>query len=252
MLGEHQVDEFFFDVVCEYFGDYVLLYDSCNHYVFCPKCLFNIRKRIPFDYLKVQVIELSTHVECFNQIDIYLYERFDKNIVEEEHLFYFHQLCSHYIMPYIVCELLQKLSHTLCSYTARFLKYVWPFHNIMHERVNGMYVVRALNDMHRRKDFVPIYIFVDCPVTHEHSENHYFSTCTKSAFIAHHESKGKRLLEKKLTNVIIAICFINIKKHVISMLIIAVVNLGLFTVFKTKTWKRTRNISSTKKIFLLL
>ena len=34
------------------------------------------------------------------------------------------------------------VKHTLkilrCSHTARFLKYVWPFYNIMHERVNLM------------------------------------------------------------------------------------------------------------------
>ena len=50
-----------------------------------------------------------------------------------------------------------------------------------------------------------------------------------------------RLLEKKLTNIIIAICFMKTKKHIISMSIIAVVDLGLFTVFKTKTWRNTRN-----------
>ena len=36
-----------------------------------------------------------------------------------------------------------------CSvYTARFLKYVWPFYNIMHERVNA----GKCHFMYRRKD----------------------------------------------------------------------------------------------------
>ena len=46
MLGEYQVDGFFFDVVCEYFGDYILLYDSSNYTSFvrnvCSKCLFEM------------------------------------------------------------------------------------------------------------------------------------------------------------------------------------------------------------------
>ena len=107
MLGEYQVDGFFFDVACKYFGDYILLYDSSNYTSFvrnaCSKCLFDIRKRISFDYLKAQVTELSTYVESFNQIDIYLYERFDKNLVEGKHLFYFHQLCSHCLISYVNC-----------------------------------------------------------------------------------------------------------------------------------------------------
>ena len=45
--------------------------------------------------------------------------------------------------------------------------------------------------MYRRKDFAPIYIFVDCPATHEQFENYCFFTCPKSAFVAHHESKRK-------------------------------------------------------------
>ena len=68
------------------------------------KNLFNIRKRISFDYLKIQVIDFSTHAVCFNQIHIYFYKRIDKNLVEGEHLFYFHQHFSHCLISYVNCS----------------------------------------------------------------------------------------------------------------------------------------------------
>ena len=55
------------------------------------------------------------------------------------------------------------------------------------QQFNGMFIVRALNDMYKRRNYTPIYIFVDWPVTHGHYDNYYFSTCLKSAFIAHNE-----------------------------------------------------------------
>lgn len=59
------------------------------------------------------------------------------------------------------------------------------------QQFNGMYVVRDYNETGRRKNFTPIYIFVDCPVSHDHYDNYYFSISPKSAFVAHYEKKGK-------------------------------------------------------------
>ena len=59
------------------------------------------------------------------------------------------------------------------------------------QQFNGMYVVRDYKETGRRKNFTPIYIFVDCPVSHDHYDNYYFSISPKSAFVAHYEEKGK-------------------------------------------------------------
>ena len=37
---------------------------------------------------------------------------------------------------------------------------------------NDMYIVRAMNEDSRRKDFIPIYIFINCAVSIEHC-NHF-------------------------------------------------------------------------------
>ena len=45
---------------------------------------------------------------------------------------------EHWVNPFIhnIVKWPNILSKSCGVYTARFLKYVWPFHNIMHERVN--------------------------------------------------------------------------------------------------------------------
>ena len=81
-----------------------------------------------------------------------------------------------------------------------------------------MYVVRVLNETIRRKNLTPLYIFVDCPVSHYHRDNYYFSISPKFAFGAHYEEKGKKVLKKKHFNVIPVTCFFRYKtkfnKHV--------------------------------------
>ena len=59
------------------------------------------------------------------------------------------------------------------------------------QQFNGMYVVCTLYEMYRGKNCIPIYIFEDCPVTHDHYDNYCFSTCPKSTFITHYDSKSK-------------------------------------------------------------
>ena len=50
-----------------------------------------------------------------------------------------------------------------------------------------MHVVRALNENSCRKNFTPVYIFIEYPVSKEYCENYYFSSNLKSAFVAHYD-----------------------------------------------------------------
>ena len=55
-------------------------------------------------------------------------------------------------------------------------------------------IVRRLNEMYKRRDYIPIDILVDCPVTHGHYDNYYFSASPKPAFIIHNK------IQKKIRN----------------------------------------------------
>ena len=56
---------------------------------------------------------------------------------------------------------------------------------------NGIYIVRAMNEDTRRKDYVPIYIFVNSAVSIEHFDNFYFSTRPQRAFVTHYKLENK-------------------------------------------------------------
>ena len=54
-----------------------------------------------------------------------------------------------------------------------------------------MYTVCAMNQDNNKKDYIPVYIFIDCAISLKHYNNYYFSTNPKSAFIAHYHEEGK-------------------------------------------------------------
>ena len=56
---------------------------------------------------------------------------------------------------------------------------------------NDIYIVRAMNEDTRRKDYVPIYIFVNSAVSIEHFDNFYFSTRPQRAFVTHYKLENK-------------------------------------------------------------
>ena len=62
---------------------------------------------------------------------------------------------------------------------------------------NGMLTVRALNQDQRRKDYLPVYIFIDCTTSLRHYNNYYFSENPKSAFVAHYEEEKKNTKRKE-------------------------------------------------------
>ena len=61
---------------------------------------------------------------------------------------------------------------------------------------NGMLTVRALNQDQRRKDYLPVFIFIDFATSLRHYNNYYFSENPKSAFIAHYEEEKKNAKRK--------------------------------------------------------
>ena len=60
-----------------------------------------------------------------------------------------------------------------------------------------MHVVRALNETSRRKNFTPVYIFIESPVSKESWDNYYFSSNPKSAIAAHY-NQGKKIKQKEI------------------------------------------------------
>ena len=59
-----------------------------------------------------------------------------------------------------------------------------------------MYTVRTMNQNNRRKDFVPVYIFIDCATSLKHYNN-YLSINPKSAFIVHYHEEGNNIKRKQ-------------------------------------------------------
>ena len=60
----------------------------------------------------------------------------------------------------------------------------------------NMYTVRAMNQDSRKKDYLPVYISIDCATSLKHYNNYYFSSTSNSAFIAHYHEQGKKHEEK--------------------------------------------------------
>ena len=56
-----------------------------------------------------------------------------------------------------------------------------------------MYTVRAMNQNNRRKDFVPVYIFIDCTT----SLRHYNSINPRTASITHYHEEGEDTKRKQ-------------------------------------------------------
>ena len=65
------------------------------------------------------------------------------------------------------------------------------------KQFNGMYTVRAMNQNNRRKDFVTVYIFIDCATSLKHYNNYYFSINPRSVFIAHYHEADKNIKRKQ-------------------------------------------------------
>ena len=63
--------------------------------------------------------------------------------------------------------------------------------------VNGMYIARALNQDKKRKEYIPVYIFIDCATGLKHYNNYYFSVFPKSPFMAHYHEEGKNTKRKQ-------------------------------------------------------
>ena len=55
-----------------------------------------------------------------------------------------------------------------------------------------MYTVRALHQDSPKKDFLPVYLFIDCSVSLCHFDTFYFSVSPKTAFVAHYTVQGKK------------------------------------------------------------
>ena len=62
---------------------------------------------------------------------------------------------------------------------------------------NGLYTIRAMNQDSRRKNYIPVYIFIDCAFSVKHYNNYYFSTNPKCAFIVHYHEEGKNTRSKE-------------------------------------------------------
>ena len=60
-----------------------------------------------------------------------------------------------------------------------------------------MYTVRAIYQESRWKDYIPIYVFIDCAVSFKHFGNYCFSKNPKAAFIAHYHEEGKNTKMKE-------------------------------------------------------
>ena len=65
------------------------------------------------------------------------------------------------------------------------LKWKCELTSCVSNQFNDMYSVRAMNQDNRRKDYLPVNIFIDCSTSLKHFNNYYFSRNPKSAFVAH-------------------------------------------------------------------
>ena len=64
------------------------------------------------------------------------------------------------------------------------------------KQLNGMHVIRTLNENSRRKNFNLVYIFIESPVSKEYCNNYYFSSNPKSFSVAYYD-QGKTTKQKE-------------------------------------------------------
>ena len=55
-----------------------------------------------------------------------------------------------------------------------------------HPQFNGMHTIRSISHNTVRKEYKPVYIFIDCSVSMKHFDNFYFSIDPRSTFIGHY------------------------------------------------------------------
>ena len=96
------------------------------------------------------------------------------------------------------------------------------------------------------KNFTPVYIFIDCPVSKEFCDNYYFSSNPKSVFVANYD-QGKKTKRKETFQCHYYDVFLDIKTNLISILTVVQDAPVLFIVFKRKAWKLMRNTLNTHK-----
>ena len=65
------------------------------------------------------------------------------------------------------------------------LKWKCELTSCVSNQFNNMYSVRAMNQENRRKDYLPVNIFIDCSTSLKYFNNYYFSRNPKFAFLAH-------------------------------------------------------------------
>lgn len=61
---------------------------------------------------------------------------------------------------------------------------------------NSMYTMHGMNQDSRGKDYLLVFVFIDCATSLKHYNNYYFSTNPKSVFIAHYHEEGKNTRTK--------------------------------------------------------
>ena len=114
------------------------------------------------------------------------------------------------------------------------------------KQLNGMHVIRTLNENSRRKNF----IFIESPVSQEYCDNYYFSSNPKFVFVAYYD-QGKTTKQKETFQCHYCDVFfcLDIKASLRSILNVVWDVPVLFIVFRTKAGKLMRNTLNTKKIF---
>ena len=78
------------------------------------------------------------------------------------------------------------------------------------KQFNGMLTVRAINQNTRKKNYLPVYIFIDCATSPKHFNN-YFSNNPKSAFVTHYVEEGKNTKRKETYQCHYCDIFLNIR-----------------------------------------
>ena len=142
-----------------------------------------------FNFLDEDIIEELTSIKDQIEFD-FINPRFTDK---------FH-LINDIIIPYgffLMVYVIQKKFRFINLGDQEKLKRKCDLTSCVSNQFNGMFTVRALNQDKKRKNYLPMYIFVDCATSLKHYNNHYFFENPKITFVAHYEDENKNAKRKE-------------------------------------------------------
>ena len=118
-----------------------------------------------------------------------------------------------------------------------------------HPQFNGMHTIRSISHNTVRKEYKPVYIFIDCSVSMKHFDNFFFLLIPDPPLLVITAMMEEIQNVIQLINVTIAIVFLDIGKNLTNILNIASNVRALYILLKIKILNVSKITLNIRKIF---